>query len=470
MLAPRKFPIEIKAGGSLIRILRDPVRVPRRRPNEAAPPRGKSARRRKATHKEYNSFLVYYYKGSRRIRIRRGSYEKARAVADEIAVQLRNDDSAAQQISGREQRVYLAALDNLRGLDTPLDHATKEYADAVRVLKPFGLVLTTAVAQLGDALKRLDGASLLSAVDFFERHGRVVQARKMVPEVVAELLASLEADGAGKYHMRDMERRLGRFAAAFPGLIPNITTSAINEWLRGLKSLSRKKDSGEASGEPLDATTRNHYRNAVVQLFNFAREHHYLPRDLQTAAQGTKQVKEVTSENEIFSPEEMKRLLTGAPARLIPGMAVKAFAGVRTEEIAEIDWSHILFDQNCIKLPADITKLGQRRLIHLHDNLKAWLEPHRQAAGRLCERWSTPQSVFQSWARHAAKLGIHVGDNKFRNSFISYRVAETHNVGLVALESGNSPEVIQREYLEITTPQEAAKWFSLFPPPNPGKK
>ena len=46
-------------------------------------------------------------------------------------------------------------------------------------------------------------------------------------------------------------------------------------------------------------------------------------------------------------------------------------------------------------------------------------------------------------------------------------IAETNDIQLVALESGNSPAVIQREYLEITTPQEAAKWFGIFPQKRP---
>ena len=77
----------------------------------------------------------------------------------------------------------------------------------------------------------------------------------------------------------------------------------------------------------------------MVQLFNFARQAQYLPQDLSTAAAGAKQVKEIRGENKVFTPEQMQKLLTGAPAHMIPGMAVKAFSGVRTEELSEIDWS-----------------------------------------------------------------------------------------------------------------------------------
>ena len=137
------------------------------------------------------------------------------------------------------------------------------------------------------------------------------------------------------------------FGDALPGSCGAVTESAINEWLRGLLALPGKKKKSAAG--PLGPKTRNNYRNAVVQLFNFARQAKYLPRDLSTAAEGAKLVQEIRGENDIFTPEQMEKLLAGAPEHMIPGMAVKAFSGVRTEEIAEIEWSHILFDQDCIK-------------------------------------------------------------------------------------------------------------------------
>jgi hypothetical protein len=42
-------------------------------------------------------------------------------------------------------------------------------------------------------------------------------------------------------------------------------------------------------------------------------------------------------------------------------------------------------------------------------------------------------------------------------------VALTHDVAKVALESGNSPRVIQREYLELATEEEGKKWFAVYP-------
>ena len=93
----------------------------------------------------------------------------------------------------------------------------------------------------------------------------------------------------------------------------------------------------------------------------------------------------------------------------------------------------------------------------------AWLTPHLKTSGPICPRWGRAQALFQAFDRHGKRQGIDVGANKFRNSYISYRVALTHDVAKVALESGNSPRVIQREYLELATEEDGRKWFTVFP-------
>jgi hypothetical protein len=42
-------------------------------------------------------------------------------------------------------------------------------------------------------------------------------------------------------------------------------------------------------------------------------------------------------------------------------------------------------------------------------------------------------------------------------------VAVTHDVAKVALESGNCPRIIQREYLELATEEDGKRWFAVFP-------
>jgi hypothetical protein len=53
--------------------------------------------------------------------------------------------------------------------------------------------------------------------------------------------------------------------------------------------------------------------------------------------------------------------------------------------------------------------------------------------------------------------------NALRHSFISYRVAETQNVAQVALEAGNSPQIIFQHYREVVRLKEAKRWFGIEP-------
>ena len=53
--------------------------------------------------------------------------------------------------------------------------------------------------------------------------------------------------------------------------------------------------------------------------------------------------------------------------------------------------------------------------------------------------------------------------NALRHSFISYRVAAIQNVAQVALEAGNSPQMIFRHYRELVRPADAVKWFAIMP-------
>jgi hypothetical protein len=53
--------------------------------------------------------------------------------------------------------------------------------------------------------------------------------------------------------------------------------------------------------------------------------------------------------------------------------------------------------------------------------------------------------------------------NALRHSFCSYRLAEVKSAAQVALEAGNSPQMIFRHYRELVTDREAKMWFAITP-------
>jgi hypothetical protein len=65
--------------------------------------------------------------------------------------------------------------------------------------------------------------------------------------------------------------------------------------------------------------------------------------------------------------------------------------------------------------------------------------------------------------RVALEAEVKWKQNVLRHSFISYPLAEIQDVNSVALEAGNSPQMIFRHYRELATPEQAATWFAIAP-------
>jgi hypothetical protein len=83
-----------------------------------------------------------------------------------------------------------------------------------------------------------------------------------------------------------------------------VRTKEISDWLRTLTG-----HDNEGRAIQFAPKTRNHYRNAVMQLFNHARDYGYLPKGMPTEAdvpttgdmQGTAGLVSFGQLNELFS-------------------------------------------------------------------------------------------------------------------------------------------------------------------------
>ena len=282
-----------------------------------------------------------------------------------------------------------------------------------------------------------------------------VVSSKTVPEIVSELLTAKELEGVSQRHLEDRRARLNRFARAFPGRIPTITANEIESWLKGLNVGSRSK---------------NNYRGALQQLFRFAQSRRYLSRNEPLAIHDVPELRVKGGKIEIYTPEELQTLLTHAPSELLPFFVLGAFAGLRTLEIMRLEWHDIRFEQGVIEVAAAKAKTASRRLVPILPPLIAWLKPRKQTAGQIMEFHS--YSPFERARAKYCKTGIIIDDtiqefvwksNALRHSFASYRLAEIKDAARVALEMGNSPSMLFRNYRELVTEQQATEWFSVLP-------
>ena len=137
------------------------------------------------------------------------------------------------------------------------------------------------------------------------------------------------------------------------------------------------------------------------------------------------------------------------------------FAGSRTAEVCRLDWSEVNLDKELIEIKKGKAKTRSRRLVPITPNLALFLKDVAQSSGLV---WPNSEPFLFDLMRDAGKdSGVKWKHNALRHSFISYRVAKIKNVNEVAMEAGNSPDMIFKHYRELVTEKEADAWFGVTP-------
>ena len=394
-----RFPIIVKRGSSVVKIYLD----------------------RKPTGTYYR---VTYHLGGKRHRLNFVDLDKAKMEAEAKAAQLSRGDVDAMQISGKDRLVYGRAMEAVKETGVHLDAAALEYAQARKIL---------------------DGVPLVDAARFYVRHhGRDV-TRKPVSDAVREIIEAKKASGVSDVYLRDLRYRLGVFAERFRCDFLSLTPDDVRFFFESLK---------------LSARSFNNFLVALKTFFRFAQDRGWLSKevDLLTSVQRRK---EKSIPVEILTPREMTALLAHATLEIAGCFALGAFAGLRSEEILRLEWSDVTRRPGYIEIAADKAKTATRRLVPIADNLTRWLIQGNSADGLV---WPyTKTKFFKTRLRVALKAKVEWRSNALRHSFISYRLAEIQDVNRVALEAGNSPQMIFRHCRELATPEQARTWFAITP-------
>lgn len=316
-----------------------------------------------------------------------------------------------------------------------------EYAAAIQTLQPLGISLTAAVSTLAEAVKVVgDLPNVTAAAKFYStRHKHTVAKR--VSDVVDELIKIKASRGASLRYLADLRGRLKKFGEVFQKDIGNVTTAEIQDWLD-----SRK----------LSTQSYANNRRVVHLLFKFAVTRGYA---VDNPVVSVEQVKVKNGDTQIFTPLEIAKLLAAASPDFLPCLAIGAFAGLRSAEIERLEWSDIDLAGLHITVGADKAKTASRRVVPIHDNLAAWLAPYAGHRGKVwIGGW-----LYKIQQDTAKAAGVKWKANALRHSYATYRLAQNQNAAQVALECGNSPQMIFRHYHELVKPADAVKWFNLKP-------
>lgn len=281
---------------------------------------------------------------------------------------------------------------------------------------------------------------------------RANDAHRVVPMPVKDLVesfiatkatASRKGRPASPDYLADLRNRLGRFAIGFPCDIADLTGRAIEDW---------------ATAEKITGRNRVNTLRLVRTLLRWAQKRGLLPPGA-VATDGIDMPVPEGGEIQIFTPGELRSLLETAKPEMVPFLALGAFAGMRSAEIARIGWEDIKVDRGFVEVGRDKAKTRSRRLVPILPALSAWIEPLRAPSGPVVPFANIPKQI--GWV--ARDAGVEWRHNGLRHSFISYRLAEVGNESQVALEAGNSPAMIFAHYRQLVTPTDAREWFGTLP-------
>jgi integrase len=371
--------------------------------------------------RKWDCYTVAFHMNGRRVRRNFGSLEKAKAEAQLMARKIQEGKASSNDLTSAQRENHLAAE---------------------RLVAPFNMPLVAAVEEYACCRELLGDVPLMTVIQEFVRRNRGLQLGVKVPDLIAEFVKAKAEDNLSRVYRLQLSGSVKRFAAAFPGELLIIKSGDIDRWLRSLNHTP---------------VTRNSLHRCIKVFFSFAKSRGYLPQSEATAAELVPVAKEGETKTEIFQPAEMSKLLAIAPPKELALLAIGAFAGLRMAEIKRLEWKAVDLDRRIITLRADQAKTASRRIVPISDNLAAWIE-------LLPREGKVVGKVAPELTKLAKKLGMEWPRNALRHSYISYRLAVVKDAAKVALEAGNSPDIIFKHYRELVTEQEAKEWFAIMPP------
>ncbi|MDB4746230.1 tyrosine-type recombinase/integrase [Verrucomicrobia bacterium] len=282
------------------------------------------------------------------------------------------------------------------------------------------------------------GVSLIEAARaYVATHEGLIETR--IDEAVSVFLDFKLSSGVDRENLRITEIYLKKLKEGFSGPIHTLDTATVRDWLASLKGVSNRY--------------RNNISGAINSLLRFGARRNWIREEFSPI----ERFKVEVTDNVIWEPDELRRLLSAAHLEIVPFLAIAAFAGLRTSELCRLDWSNVS-DRHIIVTKPD-SKTRARRTIPILANLESWLSVHRRTKGKV-----VPYSnVTNQLLKVASNAGLDWRKNALRHSFGSYRLALIDNENMVAREMGNSPTVIYSSYHAARTKSQASDWFSIVP-------
>lgn len=350
-------------------------------------------------------------------------------------------------------------IDTTRGAQwvTP---AAREQLEWLRRLAGGAEAVPALLSHLESAVAALGGAAglLPEAGRWYAAQGGSAMREVSVRVAIGEFLAGYERRHP-TITVRGVRSELSAFARRHGDLpLAGVTAELLVEHIR--------------RGGVAERTRRNRHSYWIL-FFNGAVAAHWWPRNAPVPISGVKREKPVRKAPEVFTPEEGGQLLAAVSAEAPQHLAyllVAGWLGCRPFECQRLLWSDLDEAQGLLHVRADVArKVAAERWVPvpacLLELLVACRDAVRKQAGKkghICR--AKAQNVVSEVAR---RMGLKWSIDVLRHSRITYRLQETHDIGRVAEESGNSPSEIRSSYKRPIPPGRWRQWMDALEAASP---
>jgi integrase len=161
----------------------------------------------------------------------------------------------------------------------------------------------------------------------------------------------------------------------------------------------------------------------------------------------------------ILTPEQVDALLTHAPARLTPYLAIGTLAGLRPGELEALDWSAVDLDASTILVLPETSKVRRARYVPICQRLRDILCQFDIPDGRVCPGVKALRRLRAAACKAA---GVVWSQDVMRHTYATARLA-TETAGMVALDMGTSEAMLTRHYRGLARRADYAGYFSAPP-------
>lgn len=255
---------------------------------------------------------------------------------------------------------------------------------------------------------------------------------------------SVEAEGKSKSHADKIAATVKELSSVLKGPVARVEPLTIDRWLKTLGG---------------SETSKAMWFRYARMFFRWCYRMRFIDR---SPLDGLRPPRATPGRN-ILTPEQMRALLKAPMGDDVKALVLLgAFAGLRTVEVARMNWEDINPKTKQIHVRPEVSKQHDgllERVVDMTEPLVKRRKFFEKKTGRIVT--SSMEALHERRRKVALALGWEGWpDNALRHSFATYHLGRCGNAGLTAYQMGHtSPAMVQRVY---AVPAVRADWKAFW--------